>query len=193
MVRIISLLLVALLSNVVSADEDKVKELLDQVRKSIVKIKGADRWGETSGLGTGFVVGTNGVIASNFHVVGQNRAFTVEFPDGRTFRPTRILAVNRDRDLVLIEIDAENLERCNSSDALNVGQSILTIGNPLRYEFSLVVASWPNVTESYDMIQVAAPWNRAVVARPFLILKGGYWEYWVSKPEARGPLYRSTT
>ena len=176
MVRIISLLLVALLSNVVSADEDKVKELLDQVRKSIVKIKGADRWGETSGLGTGFVVGTNGVIASNFHVVGQNRAFTVEFPDGRTFRPTRILAVNRDRDLVLIEIDAENLEPLplGDSDALNVGQSILTIGNPLRYEFSVgrgVIAAERDF-EGYDMIQVAVPLEPGSSGSPIFDLEG---------------------
>ncbi|MFT5121494.1 MAG: serine protease Do [Kiritimatiellia bacterium] len=153
-----------------------VEVLAAEKRNSIVLIKGADRWGESSGLGTGFVVGTNGVIASNWHVIGQNRAFTVQFPDGQTYKPTHVLGVDRNRDLALIKIDAKDLIPIvlGDSDAVTVGQSIMAIGNPLGLEFSVsrgVIAAERDL-DGFDMIQVAIPLEPGSSGSPVMDLQG---------------------
>ena len=55
------------------------------------------------------MVREDGVIATNFHVIGEHRDFSIRFSDGRTFRPESILAIDRNRDLALIKIDTKNL------------------------------------------------------------------------------------
>ena len=79
--------------------EDPIEKLAEQARKSIVVISSADREGVRSGTGTGFVVSEDGIIATNFHVIGQHRGFSVRFPDGKTYEPTAILATDRKHDL----------------------------------------------------------------------------------------------
>lgn len=173
---IFAMLLGTLHAEVTERKTSTVEALAAEKRHSIVLIKGADRWGESSGLGTGFVVGTNGVIASNWHVIGQNRAFTVQFPSGETYKPTHVLAVDRGRDLALVKIDAEDLVpiELGDSDALVVGQSIMAIGNPLGLEFSVsrgVVAAERDL-DGFDMIQVAIPLEPGSSGSPVMDLQG---------------------
>lgn len=146
--------------------------LAERARSSVVLIRSSDRSGSLGGSGTGFVVREDGVIASNFHVIGQHRAFEVEFADGRTFRPTRILAVDRDRDMALFEIDAKGLPvlELGDSDAVRPGQSIITMGNPLGLEFSVgkgVVAAVRDLDEQ-EMLQVAVPLEPGSSGSPVL-------------------------
>ena len=55
------------------------------------------------------MVREDGVIATNFHVIGEHRDFSIRFSDGRTFRPQSILAIDRNRDLALIKVEAKKL------------------------------------------------------------------------------------
>ena len=59
-----------------------VEKLAAEAKKSIVVILYTGRDGRQVGLGTGFVVGKEGLIATNFHVIGEARPITVQLPDG---------------------------------------------------------------------------------------------------------------
>ena len=89
-------------------DAKDFKNLATLIKPSVVVIESVDRNGYEGGRGTGFVVREDGVIATNFHVIGEHRDFSVRLSDGRTFRPHSILAIDRDRDLALIKIEAKH-------------------------------------------------------------------------------------
>ena len=84
-------------------DAKDFKNLASLIKPSVVVIESVDRNGYEGGRGTGFVVREDGVIATNFHVIGEHRDFSIRFSDGRTFRPQSILAIDRNRDLALVK------------------------------------------------------------------------------------------
>lgn len=83
-------------------------------------------------IGTGFVV-SPGVIVTNKHVVADTSAkYTVITKDGRKFDPVKIYR-DPTLDLALIKINDALLQPIilGNSDNLQVGQSVIAIGNAL--------------------------------------------------------------
>ena len=125
------------------------------------------------------MVREDGVIATNFHVIGEHRDFSIRFSDGRTFRPRSILAIDRDRDLALVKIDAKKLPvlKLGNSRDLIPGQAVLSIGNPLGYEHSVsrgVIAAIRELEfgDGRPMVQVAIPIEPGSSGSPALDLNG---------------------
>jgi serine protease Do len=123
-----------------------------------------NRGGGPWGVGTGFVVGAEGVIATNFHVIGEHREFTVELADGTLCKPTEILAIDRSRDLALFRIDQSGLPTLPLGDSSKIepGQAVISVGNPLGYDLSVsqgVVAAIRELEfgDGRPMVQVAIP------------------------------------
>src|SRR5260370_42017210 len=76
-----------------SANASKsVEQVADAARKSIVVVSFAGRDGKRQGLGTGFVVGADGLIATNLHVLGEARPVSVETADGKRYEVTSVHA-----------------------------------------------------------------------------------------------------
>ena len=153
--------------------------LANQVKPSVVVIESVDRTGREGGRGTGFVVGSDGLIATNFHVIGEHRHFSVRFADGTSYKPTSIVAVDRARDLAIFKIDAQNLPvlPLGNSGELASGETILSIGNPLGYSFSVsrgVVAAIREIEfgDGKPMVQVAVPIEPGSSGSPVINLDG---------------------
>src|SRR5258708_6200156 len=89
-----------------AAQSESVEQLTERVRKSIAVITSAARDGHREGLGSGFVVSADGLIATNFHVIGENRALRVQLANGREYDATAIHASDRQLDLAIVRIDA---------------------------------------------------------------------------------------
>ena len=92
---------------------------------------GFDRSG--SAQGTGFEVGTNGDIVTNYHVVSGATSIHVTLGDGATY-PATVVAKDASNDLAIIRINApagklHPLSLANSS-SLQVGDAVLAIGDP---------------------------------------------------------------
>ena len=66
----------------VEPDVKSVEAIAKRVRDSIVTIRFQGRGGSDQGLGTGFVIGADGLIATNYHVIGEARPVSVELSDG---------------------------------------------------------------------------------------------------------------
>src|SRR4051794_22806129 len=62
-----------------------VEALVQKIRPSVVVISHFDRDGKEDGVGAGFVISTNGLIATSLHVIGEGRAFKIQFADGSSF------------------------------------------------------------------------------------------------------------
>lgn len=143
---------------------DPFAHLAAIVKPSVVTISSMNRGGGPWGVGTGFVVDAEGVIATNFHVIGEHREFTVELADGTLCKPTEILAIDRSRDLALFRIDQSGLPTLPLGDSSKIepGQAVLSVGNPLGYDLSVsqgVVAAIRELEfgDGRPMVQVAIP------------------------------------
>ena len=88
--------------------------------------------GRASGVGSGLIVTSTGLILTNDHVIAGGGSLSVELSDGRTFDAT-VVADDASADLAVIRIQATGLTAAHlgSSAAVQVGQSVLAIGSPL--------------------------------------------------------------
>lgn len=82
-------------------------------------------------LGSGVIVSEQGLILTNNHVVAAADEIEVALTDGRKMS-AKVVGTDPDTDLALIKVDADHLPAITfaSSDALNVGDVVLAIGNP---------------------------------------------------------------
>ena len=141
--------------------DKSVEQLAESVRKSVVVIRVTGRDGRRLGLGTGFVVRPDGLIATNLHVIGEARPISVQLADGRRHEVVAVEASDRGLDLALIRIKAAGLTalELGDSDRLKQGQPVVAIGNPQGLEYSVVagVVSGKREIEGRSMIQLAIP------------------------------------
>ena len=87
---------------------------------------------ETASAGSGFVITTDGYIVTNQHVVSGATAVNVTLYNGQTY-PATVVGGDSDYDVAVLKIEADGLQTVTlgSSAELNVGDTILAIGNPL--------------------------------------------------------------
>ncbi|MEK7170737.1 MAG: trypsin-like peptidase domain-containing protein [Patescibacteria group bacterium] len=85
---------------------------------------------ETSG--TGFIITSDGLIATNKHVISSGDTFTVTTAEGKSF-DGKLVAKDPTNDLALLKIEARGLPvvEIGDSDKVEVGQWVIAIGNAL--------------------------------------------------------------
>jgi len=151
------------------------------------------------GGGTGFIVSEDGMILTNKHVVLDEEAdYTVLNNEGKKF-PARVLARDPLQDLAILKIDIEKMidengaliqkpfptVKLGDSDALQIGQTVVAIGNALgefRNTVSVgvisglgrtITASGGGLVETIeDIIQTDAAINKGNSGGPLLNLRG---------------------
>ena len=140
-----------------------VEQLAKMVRPSVVVVMFEGREGQQQGLGTGFVIDADGLIATNLHVAGEARPLSVQLADGSRHAVTEVTASDRAMDLAILRIKppAQPLVPLplGDSDNLPDGLPVVTVGNPHGLEFSVVngVVSGVREMDGRRMIQLAIP------------------------------------
>jgi S1-C subfamily serine protease len=84
--------------------------------------------------GSGVVIDAGaGLIVTNNHVIDRAEKITVRLADGRELDAAKI-GSDRETDVAIIKVEARGLTaiQLGDSDSLEVGESVLAIGNPLR-------------------------------------------------------------
>lgn len=154
-----------------------IEELTARVQPSVVIIRFAGRDGTPQGIGSGFVIREDGLIATNLHVIGEARPITVELLDGRQFPVNTIHAHARGADLALLKIDATGLPVLTiaPADSLVQGQALVAFGNPQGLKHSVVTGVVSALREEVDgqpMIQLAIPIEQGNSGGPIVDLEG---------------------
>jgi serine protease Do len=88
--------------------------------------------GDRPRVGSGFIIHPSGYIVTNSHVIEQATAVEVHLLDQRKF-PAKVVGKDSRTDLALLKIQAPaDLPAIplGDSDALEVGELVLTVGNP---------------------------------------------------------------
>src|SRR5437660_1209860 len=123
------------------ADAKTVEQLAEQAKDSIAVLLYTGRDGKQQGLGTGFVISEDGLVATNLHVIGEARPITVQLADGSKFDAIAVHASDRKLDLAIVKIDAKRKLKplpLGDSSKLPQGQAIVGIGHPRGLEHSVV-------------------------------------------------------
>ncbi|OIQ85706.1 putative periplasmic serine endoprotease DegP-like precursor [mine drainage metagenome] len=88
----------------------------------------------TRGLGSGFIIGSDGLILTNAHVVKDAKSVTVTLTDHRAFKAT-VLGTDAKTDIAVLKIPATNLPtvRVGNPNNLQPGDWVLAIGSPYGF------------------------------------------------------------
>lgn len=140
---------------------------------------------KVDGVGSGVIVDKKGYILTNNHVANDGDSdITVYLIDGRTVK-ARVVWTDESLDLSILLINADNLTvaEIGNSDAIEVGEMAVAIGNPLglRFERSVTAGivsalnrSVPVDEEKYmeDLIQTDASINEGNSGGPLINSEG---------------------
>lgn len=89
--------------------------------------------------GSGFIFSDDGYILTNYHVIEDSSSIKVSTYDGSSY-DAQLIGYDESNDIAVLKIEAEGLSPVvlGDSDNLNVGDSVVAIGNPLgELTFSL--------------------------------------------------------
>jgi serine protease Do len=92
------------------------------------------------GVGSGFVISSNGQILTNSHVVNKADTVTVSFSDGRTLAG-KVVGEDPASDIAVVQVQANNLPTVTLGHSAQVepGQWAIAIGNPLGLQKTVTV------------------------------------------------------
>ncbi len=154
-----------------AADQDAFTALYKQVSPGVVIIQVSTSQG--AALGSGFVFDSNGNIVTNYHVVqgAANDKVEVDFMDGYKAYGT-IVGTDLDSDLAVVKAEAPASEfhplPLGDSDALQVGQTVIAIGNPFEFFGSMSVGVISALHRTLESEHVAPGGNQTFTAGDLL-------------------------
>jgi len=90
------------------------------------------------GMGSGFIVGADGYILTNAHVVANAADVTVKLSDRRELK-AKVIGADRRTDVALLKVDATGLPTVKLGDPKSVrpGEWVVAIGSPFGLESSV--------------------------------------------------------
>ncbi len=112
--------------------------LVRAVRSGVVNIS-AKNGGSSKGLGSGFVITSDGLVVTNNHVIERAESIVVRTADGKSFE-AQVVGRDPETDLALLRLtDARDLVvvTLGDSDDLEVGDWVVAIGNPFGLDTSV--------------------------------------------------------
>ena len=170
------------------SQQDTLISIYRKVSPGIVAIQVLTDQGGS--LGTGFVFDDQGHIVTNYHVVEGEKKIEVDFTSGYKAYG-KVVGTDLDSDLAVIKVDAPASEihplLLGDSSQLQVGQSVVAIGNPFGLSGTMTLGivsalgrSLPSNRESPgggffsagDLIQTDASINPGNSGGPLLNLSG---------------------
>jgi serine protease Do len=106
-------------------------EVAEVLRRSTVQVSSG------RGFGSGVILGADGLIATNAHVVGSTQA-RVKLWDGRMLEAV-VSTRDRARDLAMLRVSGSELPAATLADSSNVrvGELVFAIGSPMGFAGAL--------------------------------------------------------
>ncbi len=135
---------------------------------------------QSESLGSGFVVGADGVIVTNNHVIDGASEISVTLDDGQTL-PAKLVGRDEKTDIAVLRVKAQKklpVIAWGNSEHLQPGDQILAIGNPFgvgtTVTSGIVSARGRDLHNGPydDFIQVDAAINRGNSGGPLVDLDG---------------------
>ena len=152
------------------------QEIAKKAFDSTVLLVMEDADGQPLSLGSGFFV-RDGKVASNLHVVeGASRGYAKIIDQKAKYDIEGIVAVDPDRDLVVLKISGTRAGALvlGDSESVQVGETVYAVGNPQGLEgtFSQGIVSSVRKVATDKLLQITAPISPGSSGGPVLNSKG---------------------
>jgi S1-C subfamily serine protease len=139
-------------------------EITKKAAPAVVLVTGITDAGKV--LGSGFVISSDGKIATNLHVIEDLRYGGVQLASGEKFDILSVLAFDDRKDIAIVKVAGFDLPSATlgNSNNLQVGEPILTMGSPLGLQGSVTTGVVSSVRDDpfgggFKMIQTDASVN----------------------------------
>jgi len=148
-----------------------------RVSPAVVQVVIQDREGATLGTGSGFLISSKGLIATNYHVIEKAHSAHVVLADKTELSVLGVAALDEEADIAIIkvvgQISAPPLELAGN-DLPPVGAKVYAIGNPLGLANTLSdgLVSGHRGDEKITLIQTTAPISPGSSGGPLLSADG---------------------
>ncbi|MFQ5789951.1 MAG: S1C family serine protease [Acidobacteriota bacterium] len=131
-------------------DERNTIDVFKEARRGVVHIKVVRQEDGTfgkrtsaEGVGSGFLIGGEGHVLTNYHVIEISNRIEVYLPNERV-RVARVVGTAPTLDLALLHVDLLPSDQVKplwlgDSDTLEVGQKLIAVGHPLALHNTLTV------------------------------------------------------
>lgn len=154
-----------------------------------------------TGTGTGFVISTDGHIATNYHVVSGGQVIKIRSHKGEIF-PASVVLTDVSNDLAVLRIESRKLPalRISPSDLVRKGETAITIGFPNVMLQGLdpkvtegIVSSLAGIKGEPNSFQISVPLQPGNSGGPLLDATGSVIGIVTSKLNAEAMLKSSGT
>jgi len=112
-------------------------------------------------LGSGVILRSDGVIATNYHVIKDATSAQVSLANGDICDRVAILDIDERKDIAILKVKAANLPALATTDsnAVKIGATVYVIGNPKGLENSLSSGLISSIrsAEGFRYFQFTAP------------------------------------
>jgi S1-C subfamily serine protease len=139
----------------------------------------SDKGGNGIAEGSGFLVSRDGKLVTNYHVIENAASAVVKFPNGAFYAVQGVLGIDKDKDLAVLKLSGTDFPFLPLGDSgkLQVGETVVAIGNPLALEATVSSGIISAVREleaegRVRVIQTTAPISPGSSGGVLLNLKG---------------------
>jgi len=155
-------------------------ELFDRFFKGERPNRSNPRNFRQEGMGSGSILDKNGYILTNNHVVGKADKIMVKLNSGEEVE-AKLIGTDPPSDIAVIKIEGDTLPVLpyGDSDQMDVGESVIAIGNPFglaqTVTFGIISAKGRSnigITDYEDFIQTDAAINPGNSGGPLINLRG---------------------
>ena len=149
---------------------DDLEALVARASRAVVGVE------QGRGAGTGVVVAQDGYLLTNHHVASSGKSLGVRLPDGEGVR-AELVGSDPPTDLAVLRVRDMELTHLTLASGARVGQLVVAIGNPFRFERSVSVGivsatdrslPGPNGTVFEGLVQTDAAINPGNSGGPLL-------------------------
>ena len=177
-----------------SGDAMSINQIYERAASGVVRINATDRstssgstdpfGGQSSALGSGFVIDKSGHIVTNYHVVRDAGEVTVSFSNRDTVK-AEVVGTDASTDLAVLRVataaNALTPLPLGNSDVVRVGDPVVAIGNPFGLDRTVTsgivsalqrLITAPNRFTIDHVIQTDAPINPGNSGGPLLNARG---------------------
>ncbi len=140
----------------------KTVEEIAKEGKAVVQVETLDEQGIVKGTGSGFIVTSDGVLVTNYHVIDKASRVRIKLDTGVVHEVIGVLIYDIKQDYAVLRVGAQNLPvvTLGSSTNIETGQKVVAIGSPFGLQNSVsdgIISSKSRVIEGVEMIQMTTP------------------------------------
>jgi len=146
-------------------------EISARASASVVLIK------TPAGLGSGFIAGKDGRIATSLHVIASGGPISVVLSDSREIKDLEVMATDDVHDLAVLRargVSAPPLP-LGRSDSVRAGERVVAIGHPLGLDHTVsdgLVSAIRKLSPELSLLQISAPISPGSSGGPLLNDRG---------------------